>query len=138
MEIKDLYARQGSVELTAEVVDKSQPRTFEKFGKQGRVCNAKIKDNTGTITLTLWNEDIDKVDIGDKLKISNGYVSEWQGELQLGAGKFGKIEVVEKGSGSSKEVKKEEKPEVFKNYEEPKEELEDEDFDEDSEEEYFE
>ena len=97
MEIKDLHARQGDVELVVEVIEKSQPRTFEKSGKQGRVCNTKVKDASGTISLTLWNEDIDKVDVGDKLKISKGYVGEWQGELQVTAGKFGKIEVVEKG-----------------------------------------
>ena len=133
MEIKDLHAKQGNVELTAEVVEKGNVRTFDKFGKQGRVCNAKINDGTGTITLTLWNEEIDKIDVGDKIKITNGYVGEWQGELQLGAGKFGKLEVVEKGTGK--------KPEVFTNVpqaskEEDSEELED--SDEDAEEEFFE
>lgn len=96
MEIKDLQARQGDVELTVEVTEKSEPRTFEKFGKQGRVCNVKIKDSSGTVSLTLWNEDIDKINVGDKLKISKGYVGEWQGELQVSAGKFGKIEVIGK------------------------------------------
>ncbi|HIH39224.1 TPA: hypothetical protein HA219_00660 [Candidatus Woesearchaeota archaeon] len=105
MEIKDLHARQGNVDLTVEVVDKSAPRTFDKFGKQGRVCNAKIKDGSGvTITLTLWNDEIDRIDVGDKIKITNGYVGEWQGELQLSAGKFGKIEVVEKGAGAPPKV----------------------------------
>ena len=44
------------------------------------------------ITLTLWNADCDTFAVGDKVKITNGYVSEWQGELQLGAGKYGKVE----------------------------------------------
>lgn len=96
MEIKDLRARQGDVDLTADVIEKSEPRSFEKFGKQGRVCNARIKDATGVVSLTLWNEDIDKINVGDRLKISNGYVGEWQGELQVSAGKFGKIEVIGK------------------------------------------
>src|SRR5690349_6247320 len=96
MEIKDLHARQGNVELTAEVVEKTTPKEFDKSGNKGRVCKAKIKDSTGTVVLTLWNEECDKVNVGDKIKISNGYVNEWQGELQLSAGKFGKIEIVEK------------------------------------------
>ena len=65
-----------------------------KFGKPGRVCNAKVKDDSGEITLTLWNDDIDRVKIGDKVHIINGYVSEWQGEPQLTTGRFGKLEVV--------------------------------------------
>jgi replication factor A1 len=96
MQIKDLQARQGDVELTAKVVDKANPREFDKFGKKGRVCNAKLKDDTGSVSLTLWNEEIDLVDVGDTVKITKGYVGEWQGELQLSAGKFGKIEIIEK------------------------------------------
>ncbi len=101
MEIKDLKPKQGNVEIVAEVISKSDPRTFDKFGKTGRVCNAKIKDATGQITLTLWNEQVDSVNVGDTVKIENGYVNEWQGEMQLTSGKFGKIEVVGKGAANS-------------------------------------
>ena len=83
MAIKDLEARQGNVNLTLEIVEKGDIREFEKFGKKGRVCNAVAKDATGTIKITLWNEDIDKVNAGDTIKIENGWVGEWQGELQL-------------------------------------------------------
>lgn len=61
---------------------------------QLKVCNAKIKDDSGEITLTLWNEEIEKVNIGNKIKIINGYVNEWQGILQLTVGRFGKLEII--------------------------------------------
>ena len=92
--IKDLQSKQGKVEIEAEVIEISPPREFNKFGKVGRVANAKIKDESGTIVLTLWNDEIDKVKVGSKIKIMNGYVSEWQGEKQLSAGRFGQIEVI--------------------------------------------
>ena len=94
MEIIDLKPRQGRVELVAKVIDKGEIREFNKFGKQGRVCNAKIKDDSGEIALTLWNDDIDKINIGDRIKIENGYVNEWQGKIQLTLGKFGKMSVL--------------------------------------------
>ncbi len=94
MAIKDLQARQGNVNLTMDIIEKGDVREFEKFGKKGRVCNAVGKDETGTVKLTLWNDDIDKVNSGDKVKIENGWVGEWQGELQLSTGKFGKLEVI--------------------------------------------
>ena len=103
MAIKDLKIRQGSVELIVDIVDVGEPREFDKFGKTGRVATAVAKDDTGDIKLTLWNDDIDKVKPGDKVKISNGYVSEWQGEPQLTTGKFGKLEVI----GESEKVKEE-------------------------------
>lgn len=101
MAIKDLEARQGNVNLILEIIEKEDVREFEKFGKKGRVCNAVAKDATGTIKLTLWNEDIDKVKVGDNAKIENGWVGEWQGELQLSTGKFGKLEVVSSEEGAS-------------------------------------
>jgi len=111
MEIKDLQPKQGDVEITAEVIEKGDVRTFERFGKSGKVCNAKIKDASGEISLTLWNDDVDKVNVGDKIKLSKGFVNEWQGEKQLTTGKFGTIEVIGKES-SSEETPKE--PEVKK------------------------
>ena len=38
--------------------------------------------------------DEDNLKAGDKIKVTNGYVNEFQGEMQLTAGKFGKLEVV--------------------------------------------
>ena len=104
MAIKDLEPRQGNVDIVAEVVEKGEIREFQKFGKTGRVCNAKIKDETGEIKLSLWNEQIDQVNVGDKVHITNGYVNEFQGEKQLTTGKFGKLEVVEKGEGTAAEA----------------------------------
>jgi len=101
MEIKDLQANQGKVDLVVEVVNKDEPRTFEKFGKSGKVCNVKVKDASGEVKMTLWNDDVEKVNIGDKIHVQNGWCSEYQGEKQVSAGKFGKIEVVEAGSGIS-------------------------------------
>jgi replication factor A1 len=96
MKINELQPRQGKVDIEVEVVEKGEVREFQKFGNPGRVCNAIVKDDTGQIKLTLWNDEIDKVDVGDKVNITNGYVSEFQGEKQLSAGRFGKMEVIKK------------------------------------------
>src|SRR3990167_6045371 len=100
MEIKDIRPNMGKIDVTLEVVKKEEPRSFEKFGKKGKVCNAVAKDMSGQITLTLWNDDIDKVKVGDQIHIENGWCSEFKGEKQLSTGKFGKIEVV--GQGTAK------------------------------------
>ena len=100
MKISELQARQGKVDLTADVVEVGEQRTFNKDGNEGRVANATIKDDSGQIKLTLWNEQVDQVKAGDKIEIKNGYVSEFQGELQLTSGKFGTLKVI-KGDDSS-------------------------------------
>ena len=126
MAIKDLKIRQGNVDIIVDVVDVGEVREFEKFGRTGRVATAIVKDETGDMKLTLWNENIENVKAGDKVHITNGYVSEWQGEPQLTTGKMGKLEIV----GESKEVKEEmtsppDEEKDKKIYEESKKRLED-------------
>ncbi len=96
MEIKDLKPNARNIDIVAEVLAKEDTRSFEKFGKSGRVCNAKLADDSGEVKLTLWNDEVDMVKTGDRIHIKNGWCSEYKGELQLSAGKFGKIEIVEK------------------------------------------
>lgn len=124
MEISDLKVRQEKVDIEAEVTAMEEPRSFNKFGKTIRVANATVADSSGTIKLTLWNNDIDVVKVGDKVKITNGFVNEFQGEKQLTSGKFGKLEVVGKGEGKVEEKveEKEEKTEKKKKTKEKKEE----------------
>lgn len=100
MKISELQARQGNVELTAQVVSIETPRSFNKFGKEGKVANAKLKDDSGEVTLTLWNEQCDQVKPGDTVAIHNGWVSEYRGELQLSTGKFGQLELVTGGAAT--------------------------------------
>ena len=94
MKISDLTPKMGSVEVTAEVAEVGEIRNFNKFGKEGKVATAVIKDDTGKVMLTLWNEQADKVKQGDTVTIKNGYVGEYQGEMQLTTGKFGTLEVI--------------------------------------------
>lgn len=104
MQINDLKPKQGNVNIEAEVIEKEEPREFEKFDKKGKVCNAKIKDESGTIKLTLWNEEIDLVKVGDKIKIHNGYVTEWNNEKQISVGKFGTLIVENEDEKIEKEL----------------------------------
>jgi len=76
------------------VKDIGDTRAFNKFGKDLKVANAILEDESGSIKLSLWNDDITRIKNGDKIKVKSGFVSEFQGEKQLSAGKFGTIEVV--------------------------------------------
>ncbi len=97
MKISELFPRQGNVEVEGTIKEVNEPRTFNKFGKELRVADAILEDDSGAVKLTLWNEDIDNFKEGDKIRITNGYVNEFQGEKQLTSGKFGKIEKIGKG-----------------------------------------
>lgn len=94
MNISELRPGTGKVSIEAEVVSMEPTREVNKYGRKLRVANATIRDESGDITLVLWNDEIDKVKEGDRIKIENGYVNEWQAKPQLTLGKFGKMTVV--------------------------------------------
>ena len=94
MQVKELQARQGKVDIELEIVSISEPREFANQNGSGKVANAAGKDATGEIQVTLWNEQIDKVKEGSKIKIENGFVSEYKGQKQLSTGKFGTLTVL--------------------------------------------
>jgi replication factor A1 len=93
VDIKDLNDGMKRVSVEAKVVDKGDPREVRSRYKDEtyRIVDAVIADETGSIKLTLWNEQIEQVNVGDNIKIENGYVTSFKGETQLNVGKFGKL-----------------------------------------------
>lgn len=117
MNISNIQPNQGKIDVELEIVSIEEPREIEKYGKVLKLVNAIGKDETGEIKLTFWNEDVDKVKQGSKIKFANAYCSEFQGQKQLSAGKYGSMEIL---GESSEEIKTEEKPEQETDSEEPK------------------
>jgi replication factor A1 len=83
------------VTVEANVVEKGDPREVRSRYKDEtyQVADAVVADETGSIKLTLWNEQIEQVNVGNKIKIENGYVTSFKGEIQLNVGKFGTMTV---------------------------------------------
>lgn len=94
MQIKDLKAGEVVDEITLEVVSKGEPREFANERSSGRVCSVAGKDKTGEIRVSLWNDQIDQVEEGSKIKIENGWCSEYKGEKQVSTGKRGTLTVL--------------------------------------------
>ena len=92
--ISELTINSKNVDVAAKVVEKRQPREVNtKFGRN-LVAESVLEDQTGQIILVLWGDDIEKIKEGDSIKIKNGYITEWNGALQLNIGKFGTLEIL--------------------------------------------
>ena len=44
--------------------------------------------------MTLWNQQVKQVMVGDKIKIENGYAKSFRNILQLSTGRNGKLTVI--------------------------------------------
>jgi len=95
LKINELRDGMKRIDLTAKVTEKSDTREVtSRFKDQTyKVSTATIADETGKIKLTLWNEQIDQVNVNNTVKIQNGYITSFRGEIQLNIGRYGTLTV---------------------------------------------
>lgn len=90
LKIKDIMAGMRSVETVGKITNVFDARDFErKDGSKGKVLSFVIADDTGSIRVVLWNDQVDKykgLESGVIVKIRDAYVKEnnTNKELHLG------------------------------------------------------
>jgi replication factor A1 len=91
--IAELREGQARVIVEGEIRNRSSPRSVmsRKTGESLKVMDANLADDTGNISLVLWNEQIRQIEDANKIRIENGYVKSYRGNLQLSIGKWGTI-----------------------------------------------
>ena len=95
MKVKDLKADQKVDVLDLTITEKGETRDVNTFRGQSRVCDAKGVDEDGeSVSVSLWNEEIGRVNANDRVRITNGWVRQFRGNMQVSAGRFGKLEVL--------------------------------------------
>lgn len=94
VKVESLNPRSRQVNIIVKAVSKNPVREVASRadGSAHKVTEALVGDETGTVLLTLWDADIDKVNDGDVLNIGNGYVSLFRGSMRLNIGRFGTME----------------------------------------------
>ena len=92
MKIGELKSGMRNVSVTGKIESVGEPRTVNlKAGGTNTVADAIISDETGSIKLSLWGDDINKVQPGDSVLIENGYINTFKGENSINVGKFGSL-----------------------------------------------
>ncbi len=91
--VAELSPDSRNTDITVKVVSLGETREVaDRFSeKMNKVTEATVGDETGTVLLTLWNENIDLGKPGDVLEIKNGYVSFFKGKMRLNVGRYGSI-----------------------------------------------
>ncbi len=97
VKIGDLKPSSRSVNVIGKVVSKGEVREVSsgRDGSSHRVAEVLLGDETGSIYLTLWDDDVDRVNVGDTISLRNGYVSLFRGHMRLNVGRYGTLEVLE-------------------------------------------
>ena len=75
-----------------------------KAGDEWQKQVAVIRDNSGAMNLTLWNENIGDIIDGKSYTLENAYWTEYKGEPQLSLGKFYKLNEVSEVQPSNQTI----------------------------------
>jgi replication factor A1 len=95
MRIVDLKSGMKGVRMSAQVIEISKPKLLlTRLNDYALLVNATLSDETGTITLPLWNDRTRGISVNDTLQIENARVTTFQGERQLRIGKRGILKVL--------------------------------------------
>ncbi len=90
--VRDLTPNSKQVNVLAKVVSVGEPKeVMGKFGDPRKVCEAVVGDDTATIILSLWNEQIGSIQKDEVVLVDNGYVSLVRGHMRLNVGRYGNL-----------------------------------------------
>ncbi|MGP8110152.1 MAG: single-stranded DNA-binding protein [Thermoplasmata archaeon] len=90
--VRDLTPNSKQVNVLAKVMNVGEPKeVMGKFGDPRKVCEAVVGDDTATIILSLWNEQIGAIQKDETILVDNGYVSLVRGHMRLNVGRYGNL-----------------------------------------------
>ncbi|MGA7475815.1 MAG: single-stranded DNA-binding protein [Thermoplasmata archaeon] len=90
--VRDLTPNSKQVNVLAKVINVGEAKeVMGKFGDPRKVCEAVVGDDTATIILSLWNEQIGSIAKDEVILVDNGYVSLVRGHMRLNVGRYGNL-----------------------------------------------
>ncbi|UCE43614.1 MAG: single-stranded DNA-binding protein [Candidatus Bathyarchaeota archaeon] len=97
IKLDTLKSNLANLNVVVKVLSIGEPRVIfsRRDRSEHRVGEALVGDETGCVLLTLWDNQIDAMRVGDVYEIRNGYTSLFRGLLRLNMGKFGTADKVE-------------------------------------------
>lgn len=93
--ISEAKNQRSDVNVEGVIADKEEPREVKTRYGTAKVCNVYLTDDDGRIKMSLWGDDIEKFNNGDRVRITGGYTNTFRNEVQLNVPKKnGKIEKI--------------------------------------------
>src|SRR5256886_4019051 len=89
MKVKELRPESKVDVIELAIRQKGEARDFSsRSGSTGKVADAKAVDDEGTeVSVSLWNEEIERVQANDRIRITNGWVREWRRNIEGRSGR---------------------------------------------------
>jgi ssDNA-binding replication factor A large subunit len=104
LKIGSILPEMRNVDVVARVQNIFEPREFEKNGKKGQVSSMILSDETGTIRLPLWNDEVGlvaakEITPGDLVEVTGAWAKKdsYRDSSELRLGRRGQLKKLESG-----------------------------------------
>jgi replication factor A1 len=99
VKVESLTPSSKAVNSIVKVVSKGEVRNVSgRDYNIRRVADALVGDETGCVYMTLWEDKIDQINEGNTLRVNNGYINLFRGNMRLNIGKYGSFDILEESS----------------------------------------
>jgi replication factor A1 len=91
--VSELKPSMRNISIVFKVLEMTEARevTSREDGKTHKIVDAKVGDKTGTVIVPLWDDAIERVQVGSTYKLENGYTGLFRSNLRLNVGRYGVI-----------------------------------------------
>jgi replication factor A1 len=91
--VEELNPGSRAVDVLVKILELNPSRQVStKDGSVHNVAEAVVADDTASVILSLWDDDIGRVQVGKTIAIKNGYITLFRGTMRLNVGRYGTME----------------------------------------------
>lgn len=98
VKLSDVRPYQNRFRVVFKVIEKTDEREVGNKNSPGethRLSNIMVADDSASIVLTAWDDDIDLLEPGRYYSLANGYVNIFRDSMRLARGRYGDFAEVE-------------------------------------------
>lgn len=91
--ISELRSKMKNVTVAFKVIGKGEVRevSSRRDNEAHKVQDAIVGDTSAIVTVPLWDDIIEKVEVGESYKLENGHTGLFRSNLRLKIGRYGEI-----------------------------------------------
>jgi ssDNA-binding replication factor A large subunit len=97
VKIGRIRAGMRNMRITGRIKEISEPREISTRFGLANLATAVLEDETSSVRLNLWRDQIDVARAGDTVVLENAFAREFGGVVEVNIGADGKIAVLERG-----------------------------------------
>lgn len=94
VKIGQIRAGMRNMKVTGRLKEVGKPREIDTRFGPATLATAILEDETGSVRLNLWREQIEVAKVGDTIVLENAFAREFGGVVEVNIGADGKIAVL--------------------------------------------